>query len=150
MDEQLAQQQLKMEQAQHAKQQEMQDQDRARQAAAGALPKKSEISGVEFALIGLLAISKDVADIIGDIAIIGPIINIITNVVCLPILWIWCYIRLGKFPIKRFLASGIGEFIPYIDALPFWTFFVVTVFLEQKGYIPGFIKKLTKPIPGKT
>ncbi len=148
--EELRQQQLQQQINQdHAIQNELLAQDRARQAVAGKIPKTTEISGIEFALIGFVAAIKDSVDIIGDIAIIGPIINILTNIFCLSILWLWCIFKLGKLPLKRFLGAGLGEFIPYLDALPFWTSFVISVYLEQRGYIPKFIKKIANPIPGQ-
>lgn len=128
-----------------AQYEQMQAQDRARQAVAGKIPKTTDISGVEFMLIGLVAVVKDSLDIIVTVTIIGAIFTTIINVGATLILWLWCIFKLKKFPFKRFLGSGILEFIPGLDVLPAWTAFVLSLFLEQRGYIPKFVQKLTKP-----
>ncbi len=141
--EQLYQQQLAQDQALQAR---LKAEDRARQEAAGSLPKKNDISTVEFALIGLVAGLKDAVSAIATLTIIGIIVAIFVNIPCSLILWLWCAIRLHKLPFKRLLSSTLAGFTPIIGALPFWTGFVVSVFLEQKGYIPKFLqKKLVSP-----
>jgi len=157
-NEELYQQQLNED---RARQERLQAEDRARQApgqGAGA-PRQStsgkpKISGIEFALMGLVAIGKDALDVIATVTIIGAIFTTILNVGATGILWLWCIFRLKKFPFKRFIGSGALEFIPGLDVLPAWTAFVLSLWLEQSGYIPGFMKNIAKkvssPVPNQT
>lgn len=126
-----------------------QAQDRSRQSASAKITNSKVISTTELFLIGMLAALKDTADIICDLLIIGPIINILTNIFVLPILWFWCLTRLHKFPTKKFIGAALGKFIPYLDAIPYWTGFVAMIFLEQKGFMPKFMQRLAKAVPGK-
>lgn len=106
---------------------------------------ESEISGVEFALIGLVAVIKDLTDIIGTITVIGIILTILINIPATLILWFWCAIKFKHFPTKRFLTTSLIEFIPLIGALPVWTGFVVSLYFDQKGFLPKFFKKSANP-----
>jgi len=134
-DEELYQQQLNEERAKQVK---------AKKTAAKISQKTPEITSVEFALIGFVAIIKDAIDVLGTGLIVGALITIFINVPCTLILWFWCVIKLHKFPFKRFIGAGLAEFIPFVGALPFWTAFVVSLYLEQNGYFPKFLSKIKK------
>ena len=99
----------------------------------------SEISDVEFFLLFCLAVLKDILDGL-TLGTIGWLINIIVIVT----FGLWSLFRLHKFPTKKFIAGAIGDSIPLISFLPFWTGFVLLIFLEQKGFMPEWISKLAK------
>jgi len=104
----------------------------------------SEITDAEFFLVLCLAILKDVLDWVLLLAGgIGLIFSRITNLVITGILWLWCLMRLHKFPTKRFLGSFLIEMIPLVGTFsPTWTIFIVTIWAEQKGYMPKWMGKL--------
>ena len=106
----------------------------------------SEISDVEFFLAFCLAILKDVLDwILLFAGGIGLILSRITNLIITGILWLWCFMRLRKFPTKRFIGGFVIEMIPIIGTIsPTWTVFIATIWLEQKGYLPKLVSKLAK------
>ena len=106
----------------------------------------SEISDIEFFLAFCLAILKDVLDwILLFAGGIGLILSRITNLIITGILWLWCFIRLRKFPTKRFIGGFVIEMIPIIGTIsPTWTVFIATIWLEQKGYLPKWVSKLAK------
>jgi len=129
-----------------AEQEEMQAKDRARQSPQ----KPQKINGIELAAVGLVAVVKDLIDDVATATIIGAIFTTVINVGTTLILWLWCLLRLHQFPYKRFIGAGALEFIPGLNALPFWTAFVVTLWLEQSGFLPGLfktaVKKIAKPV----
>ena len=104
----------------------------------------SEITDVEFFLVLGLAILKDALDwVLLFAGGIGLILSRITNLVISGILWLWCLMRLHKFPTKRFLGSFLIEMIPLVGTFsPTWTIFIVTIWAEQKGYMPKWMGKL--------
>jgi len=104
----------------------------------------STITDAEFFLVLCLAILKDVLDWVLLLAGgIGLILSRITNLVITGILWLWCLMRLHKFPTKRFLGSFLIEMIPLMGTFsPTWTIFIVTIWAEQKGYMPKWMGKL--------
>jgi len=104
----------------------------------------SEITDVEFFLVLCLAILKDVLDWVLLLAGgIGLILSRITNLVITGILWLWCLMRLHKFPTKRFVGGFVIEMIPLVGTFsPTWTVFIVTIWAEQKGYMPKWMGKL--------
>jgi hypothetical protein len=99
----------------------------------------SEVSDVEFLLLFCLAGLKDILDGL-TLGTIGWLVNILVIIV----LGFWSLVRLHKFPTKKFIAGAIGDSIPLISILPFWTGFVLLIFLEQKGFMPKWIGKLAK------
>ena len=99
----------------------------------------SEISDVEFFLAFCVAGIKDVLDGI-TLGTIGWIVNIFVII----ILGSWVFFRLHKFPTKKFIAASIVDSIPVLSAFPSWTGFIAIIFLEQKGYMPKWVNKLTK------
>jgi len=121
------------------------NQDKAKKRKIGKTRKKkkvtpvSEVSDVEFFLLFCLAGLKDILDGM-TLGTIGWLINIIVIVT----LGSWSLFRLHKFPTKRFIAGAVGDSIPLISTVPFWTGFVLLIFLEQKGLLPGWIDKLAK------
>ncbi|MBL7154952.1 MAG: hypothetical protein ISS88_00390 [Candidatus Portnoybacteria bacterium] len=104
----------------------------------------SEITDAEFFLVLCLAILKDVLDwVLLFAGGIGLILSRITNLVITGILWLWCSFRLHKFPTKRFLGGFLIEMIPLVGTFsPTWTIFIVTIWAEQKGYMPKWMGKL--------
>ncbi len=99
----------------------------------------SEISDVEFLLAFCLAGIKDILDGL-TLGILGWIINIFV----IMIIGSWILFRLHKFPTKKFITAAVGDFIPLVSILPFWTGFIAIIFLEQKGYLPKWASKLAK------
>lgn len=101
----------------------------------------SEITGVEFILIGTIAIANDLCDWIGLDLILFRLVDLATAAV----LGLWCLIRLHKFPSARFGGTFIVELIPGLgDLSPTWTLFIISVYAEQKGFLPKWLSKLTK------
>ena len=101
----------------------------------------SEITGVEFILIGAIAIANDLCDWIGLDLILFRLVDLATAAV----LGLWCLIRLHRFPSARFGGTFIIELIPILgDFSPTWTLFIISVYAEQKGYMPKSLSKLTK------
>ncbi|GAI26509.1 unnamed protein product [marine sediment metagenome] len=109
-----------------------------------AAKSTSEITDVEFFLVLCLSILKDVLDWILLLAGgIGLILSRLTNIAITGILWLWCLMRLRKFPTKRFLGGFLIEMIPLVGTFsPTWTIFIITIWAEQKGYMPEWIGKL--------
>lgn len=105
-----------------------------------------DITDVEFTLVLFLAVLKDILDwVLLLIFGIGLILSRITNLVITGILWLWCSIRLHKFPTKRFLGGFVIEMIPVVGTFsPTWTIFIATIWIEQKGYAPKWATKLAK------
>ncbi len=99
----------------------------------------SEISDVEFFLAFCLAVIKDILDVL-TLGALGWSINILV----IMILGSWVLFRLHKFPTWKFITATVGDFIPLVSILPFWTGFVAIIFLEQKGYLPKWASKLAK------
>jgi len=104
----------------------------------------SEITAVEFFLVLCLSILKDVLDwILLFAGGIGLILSRFTNIAITGILWLWCLMRLHKFPTKRFLGGFLIEMIPLVGTFsPTWTIFIATIWTEQKGYMPKWMGKL--------
>lgn len=105
-------------------------------------PESTEknISNLEFAIIGIIAVTNDLCDWFGLDLFFFRIIDLCTAI----ILGLWCWLRLNKFPSARFGISFIIELIPFLgDFSPTWTIFVITTYAEQRGY-SGPIKKLNK------
>ncbi|MFH1226111.1 MAG: hypothetical protein V1684_02430 [bacterium] len=102
---------------------------------------ENQISIIEFLFIGLIAFGKDSLDGGATLLVIGIPLTPIANISAILSLWLWCAVRLGRFPTKRFMGATVLEFIPLINALPFWTAFMVTLYLQQHGYIPKFLTK---------
>ena len=102
-----------------------------------------EITSVEFFLVFCLAILKDSLDWISLLVLgIGLIFSRITNIVITGILWLWCLMRLHRFPAYRFAGSFFIEMVPVIGTFsPTWTMFIVSVWAEQRGYMPKWAEK---------
>jgi len=126
------------------------NQDRAKDSKKTVKKKRkaaqptSEITDGEFFLVLCLTILKDVLDwILLFAGGIGLILSRITNLIITGILWLWCLVRLHKFPTKRFLGGFFIEMIPIVGTFsPTWTVFIVTIWAEQKGYMPKWMGKL--------
>jgi hypothetical protein len=101
----------------------------------------SEISDVEFMLIGLVGVTNDLCDWIGLDLILFRILDLSTA----GILGLWCVMRLRKFPSARFGTTFLVELIPGLgDLSPTWTVFIASVYAEQKGYLPKTLAKTIK------
>ncbi|MDD5589553.1 MAG: hypothetical protein PHQ47_00050 [Candidatus Portnoybacteria bacterium] len=103
---------------------------------------KSDVTSIEFALIALVAVGKDGLDAGATLSIIGVPLTPILNIGAIMILWLWCVMRLKEFPTKRFAGSAMLEFLPFLNALPFWTAFLILIYIQQNfpnlsKYIPG-------------
>ena len=55
----------------------------------------------------------------------------------------WYTIKFGKFPTWKFIGAGFFE-IASFGFLPGWFGFMVIVIIEQTGYAPKWMSKLTK------
>jgi len=99
----------------------------------------SKISDVEFLLLFCLAGLKDALD-----GLTLGTVGWLTNILVIMVLGFWSLFRLHKFPAKKFMIGAIGDSIPLISLLPFWTGFILLIFLEQKGYTPKWMGKLAK------
>lgn len=92
-----------------------------------------KITTFELAFMLILAIIKDALDAGLVLAAgIGLILNRITNIFIVAILWFWILYRFHKFPTKRFVGTAIVEFIPMLGTLPGWTAFVISIWLKRK------------------
>lgn len=101
----------------------------------------SEISDVEFMLIGMVAITNDLCDWLGLDLILFRMLDLTTA----GILGLWCLIRLHRFPSARFGTTFLVELIPGLgDLSPTWTIFIASVYAEQKGYLPQALAKTIK------
>jgi len=89
----------------------------------------SEITAAEWLMVGAVAVLAD---------ILGPV-----GFILLPILLLWHTIRFQRFPFKKLLGSGAFEVIS-VGLLPGWTGFIIWTFLEQKGYLPGWLGRLAR------
>jgi hypothetical protein len=103
----------------------------------------TNISSMEFALMVLVAAGKDSLDGGATLSVVGMPFTPVFNVGAVLILWLWCMTRLKKFPTKRFMGSTLLEFIPLVNALPFWTAFIIMLYIQQNH--PG----ASKMIPGQ-
>ncbi len=104
-------------------------------------PAASEISDVEFFLIGLIAAINDLCDWLGLDLLLFRLIDLVTA----GILGLWCLVRLHRFPGARFGTTFLTELIPGLgDLLPTWTIFVISIYLEEKGYLSKTLAKPTK------
>jgi len=104
----------------------------------------SKVTDIELSLILCLCLLKDALDwLLLFVVGIGLILSRITNLFITGILWLWCITRLHKFPTKRFVGGFIIEMIPVIGTIsPSWTAFIISIWVEQKGYTPKFLKKI--------
>src|SRR3989338_8336283 len=110
---------------------------RARNKTKKAVQKKpgekksepvSEISAIEFLLIGSVAITNDVLDYLGVDFFLFRLGDLITSM----ILGLWCLIRLHKFPSARFGGSFLIELIPILgDFSPTWTIFIISIYMKE-------------------
>ena len=68
----------------------------------------------------IIAIFLDIVGLICAITIVGEIFSFILDILG--------FILLGatKKQTKNFILSFIGELIPFVGALPFWTFYVIS------------------------
>ena len=132
MNEQLAQQQLNMERAQETKQQEMQNQDRARQAAGG---QKTETGKVPIPWLMLCV--AGLFDLIGMI----PIVNIFSEIIAGLIFGWWQKQYVPKTdPLITFIVAKIIDFIT-VGFLPSNIAIVVYAYIKKKA-----AAKLATPI----
>lgn len=94
----------------------------------------SEITDAEFCLIGSIAVINDLCDWLGLDLILFRLVDLITAA----ILGLWCLVRLGRFPSARFAGTFLIELIPVLgDISPTWTIFIISIYAEQKGYLPN-------------
>ena len=101
----------------------------------------SEITDAEFMFIGAVAVTNDLCDYLGLDLLLFRLIDLITA----GILGLWCLIRLHRFPGARFGGTFLIELIPGLgDLSPTWTIFIVSIYAEQRGYMPKALGRLTK------
>ncbi len=106
--------------------------------------KVSEITDAEFMIIGAVGIANDLCDWVGLDLLLFRALDLGTA----GILGLWCLIRLRKFPSARFGGTFLIELIPGLgDISPTWTIFIISLYAEQKGYMPESLSKLTKGKP---
>lgn len=90
------------------------------------------VTTFELAWMLLIAMAKDALD--GALILAagtGLILNRITNLFLVAILWFWIFYRFHRFPTKRFVGTAIVEFIPLLGGLPMWTVFVITIWIKK-------------------
>ena len=91
----------------------------------------NEITGIEFACVGFIAVLNDLTDYVGLDLLFFRVIDLTTA--C--ILGLWCLLRLHRFPSARFGGTFLIELIPFVgDLSPTWTLFIISLYLEQKGF----------------
>jgi hypothetical protein len=101
----------------------------------------SEITDAEFMIIGSIAAANDLCDWIGLDLLFFRLIDLGTA----GVLGLWCLMRLHKFPSVRFGGTFLTELIPGLgDISPTWTLFIISIYAEQKGYLPKTLSKSTK------
>jgi hypothetical protein len=101
----------------------------------------SEITDAEFIIIGAIGATNDLCDWIGLDLLLFRSIDLVTA----GILGLWCLMRLRRFPTTRFGGTFLTELIPGLgDISPTWTLFIISIYAEQKGYLPKTLSKLTK------
>ncbi len=127
MDEQLAQQQLNTERAQQAQQEEMQEQDRARQAAGSQKTKAEKVP-----IPWLMLCVAGLFDLIGMI----PIVNIFSEIIAGLILWFWQKTYVPKLdPLISIVATKIIDFIlglGMVSYLPSNISTVIIAYIKKK------------------
>lgn len=102
---------------------------------------KSEITTVEFMIIGIIGLANDLCDWLGLDLLLFRMLDLGTA----GILGLWCLIRLHKFPSARFGGTFLVELIPILgDLSPTWTIFIISIYIEQKGYLPKTLSRPTK------
>jgi len=107
----------------------------------GPATPASSISGAEFMFIGAIALINDLCDWFGLDLILFRAVDLVTA----GALGLWCITRLRQFPTARFGGSFLIELIPGLgDLSPTWTFFILSVYIEQKGRLPKFLAKSAK------
>ena len=95
------------------------------------------------------AVTKDIIDIIDIVGIVGAIINILA----LPLLYL--YLRgqvkqmrsLKKWVYKRMLGSGVAEFVPILNMVPWWSIMVYRTWQKKRqhsGKIMDFVESFAK------
>jgi len=90
---------------------------------------ETDISGIEFLLIGSIAVASDACDYVGLDLLLFRAIDLTTS----GILGLWCLMRLHEFPSARFGGTLLIELIPGLgDISPTWTIFIISVYLKQK------------------
>ena len=95
----------------------------------------SRISLATGALMIALAVLIDFAQFVLDIAIVGFILDSFITVIAAFIFGIWfSHVGVSLMHPKRvlgFLGTILGELIPGIDAIPFWTFNIATTVIRE-------------------
>ena len=104
-------------------------QNKAKKKSRKAAKASVEVSIVEFMIMGFIAL---IADLLGTFGF--PLALIIV---------LWYVIKFGKFPTGKFIGAGFFEIISF-GVLPGWSGFMVMIIIEQTGYMPNWISKLTK------
>jgi hypothetical protein len=105
----------------------------------------SKITGAEFLIVLCLAASKDILDGVLLLIGIGLVLSRITNIIITGALWLWCLMRLHKFPTQRFIGSFLLEMVPVLGTIsPTWTIFILTIYAEQRGHLPKWASKLAR------
>lgn len=111
----------------------------------GTMP--SFVTFPEFAVIFVILLITDVLDILlvlGTIGV-GKAATIIIDIALVAIVFTWSYFRLHELPPERLsriatrgkwkgklLATFFGEFIPLLGLVPWWTFWIIIVYLGQR------------------
>jgi len=105
----------------------------------GKTPDVADISGIEFALILVLAVTKDILDWLmlglmatGILIPIGIAIAKLTSVALAVIFGLWCLFRLKKYPTVRLGLTCVTEIVPGLgEIVPTWTLFVISLWIMQ-------------------
>jgi len=115
--------------------------DPSKSKPASTDSSSDEITGAEFLLIGIIGFINDLLDYFGVDFLLFRIVDFLTAF----ILGCWCLFRLRKFPSARFGTTFVVELIPFLgDLSPTWTLFIISIYLEQKGYLPNKLSNLSK------
>lgn len=110
----------------------------------GEIPEKPGFPYIVFTL----AIAKDIVDYLD----LGTIIGVITNIIVMPILYFWARKRgsnltrgkeksqkalqtfesvLKKQCMKRYIVSGISEFVSWLNLVPWYTLMVISIHKKE-------------------
>lgn len=92
-------------------------------------------------LITLAAVIKDLADVPGDLSLIGIIITTVLSLILALILFIWTYLhamhgglwkkRLISKLWKRYIISIAIEFLPWVKIIPANTIFILLTYYQE-------------------
>lgn len=91
-----------------------------------------------------LALIKDISDIY-SVGLLGTF----TNIIAMLVIRLWLFGKVGfiqKYLYKRFIFALILEFIPFINVIPQWSFFVWKGHFKERKRIDKILESIAKLI----